>query len=157
MTTYAEINLQARPYPSPLLKGMRTGLCLFSAGFLGWNDAIHFCRRGICTTCVDTDAWKTREMETMYPDAWTFVVEDAWEFALDAKGQTWDVVSIDPFVGDICDRVWCSRELFLGLARKLVTLTIPRGMEVPEIAGWSSSVFPRGTETVADWLVLQRA
>ena len=46
---------QARPYPGHLLREDGTGLCLFSAAFLGWNDAIHMARVGKTLTSNHND------------------------------------------------------------------------------------------------------
>jgi hypothetical protein len=68
----------ARPFPAWLLNGCETGLCLFAAAFLGHNDAIHFARAGIQTTCVDKDAARIEKMIDLYPRDWEFLTTDAW-------------------------------------------------------------------------------
>ena len=116
---------QARSYPGHLLPQHGTGLCLFSAAFLGWNDAIHFARRQLTTTCVDIDADKLIEMKALYPDDWQFIDTDAFEFAEGAWtiGAMWDAVSVDTFTGDIEERSLKSLDLWCGIARTVVTAT----------------------------------
>jgi hypothetical protein len=153
--TFAEITREARPYPAYLLSGAETALALFSAGFYGHNDVVHFARRRIVTTCVDTDAERLREMAQVYPKSWDYVVEDAWKFAERSAGRVWDVVTVDPFFGRAAARVWKTLDLFLALAGRLVTVTIPLAWHKPAPAGWSQDTFPRSSD--AAWLVLQRA
>lgn len=153
--TIDAISLQARPYPSYLLKRQKTALCLFAAGFLGWNDVIHFARAGMTADCVDTDKERLWEMAMMYPDGWAFHVEDAWEFARQARDleKTWDVVSIDPFFESCAQKVWDSIDEFLPLARNVITLTVHAGTEI-ETPGWEQSYFPRGHDV--GWMVMKR-
>lgn len=152
----AYINSEARPYPAYLLEEGESGLALFSAAFLGWNDSIHFARKGMHGTCVDRDEHKLGEMEAIYPDQWAFFCQDAWDFALDARGIiTWDVVSIDPFLGVSQERVWNSLDLFLDLATRLVTVTVPSKQRTRKIKGWRAYKYPRSSK--ADWMVLKRA
>jgi len=152
------ISVQARPYPSYLLPKEGTALALFAAGFHGWNDAIHFARQGLRGECVDVDEMKLHEMQAVYPDGWEFTVSDAFEFAEKHAGvEQWDVVSVDPFLGDMGERVLDSFYLWVSLARQLVTITVPattrRVVNVPE--GWTTSFFPRSS--YAAWMVLRRA
>lgn len=148
--TFDEINRQARPYPAHLLDGLETGLCLFSAAFMGWNDVIHFARKGIQTTCVDTDGAKLEEMRVVYPDGWEFLEANAFEFAQNA-GRQWDAVSVDPFLGNAENHVRRMWGVFLGLARCVATIGIPRTLHVDHVDGWDVSVFPRSSN--ASWLV----
>src|SRR4030095_8106146 len=92
-----ELSTDARLYPVHLLREGDSGLCLFAAGFLGVNDAIHMARMEMTATCVDIDKRKLDEMREVYPADWIFVHSDAWEFASQAKqaGLIWDVVSAD--------------------------------------------------------------
>lgn len=151
------ISLEARPYPAYLLNGCQTGLAVFSAAFLGWNDVIHFARKGIQTTCVDRDGERLAEMEAIYPTDWEFVVSDAWEFADKAAGQelTWDVVTVDPFMGEAAEKVWRTLDAFLCLADRMVTVTVPSGWIRRPPRGWQHSLFPRARGV--SWLVLRRA
>lgn len=151
--TFDEINRQARPYPAHLLHGLETGLCLFSAAFLGWNDVIHFARKGLATTCVDTDGERLAEMRAAYPSGWVFSATDAFAFAEEAfsDGRKWDAVSVDPFLGNAENRVRRMRDVFLGLARHVAIIGIPRTLQVTSIDGWNVSVFPRSQN--ASWLV----
>ena len=93
-------------------------------------------------------------MAEIYPNAWAYHVEDAWEFAQEAaaKGRTWDVVSVDswtfqmPHVADTAP-LWCS------LAERLVTLAAPLEPELFLPDGWTLSTFPRNERV--SWAVLQ--
>ena len=96
-------------------------------------------------------------MQAIYPSDWTFRAEDAWWFAKSkaSAGVLYDVVSVDPLMGDAAERAWHDLYLWCTLARSLVTLTVASDthLNVPE--GWSASFFPRN-ESVA-WMVMQRA
>ena len=154
--TFDSISRQARYYPSYLLKDQKTALALFAAGFLGWNDVVHFARARLICTCVDVDQDNLFEMARVYPDGWEFRAQDAWEFAERATeaGRQWDVMSIDPFFESCAQKVWDSIDMFLPLARNLITLTVHRDTEV-ETPGWTQSYFSRG-ENVG-WMVMKRA
>lgn len=161
--TFDAISKQARPYPtflvpgkSTALPGRATALALFAAGFHGWNDAVHFARRGLPCECVDLDQRKLLEMQAIYPDDWEFTVADAWEFAEKHSGiEQWDIVSVDPFLGDAAEKAWRTLYLWVSLARQLLTLTVTSDahFNVPE--GWTCSFFPRSSSVA--WMVLRRA
>lgn len=151
------ISEQARPYPAHLLPEGGTGLCLFSAAFLGWNDAIHMARRGMTTTCVDLNQARLDEMEAIYPADWTFHVGDAWHFANRANifGKQWDAVSADTFTGYAETASLGSLKLWCSLARSLVTVTCSnwrQNIKIPD--GWHAEQFQRSSEV--NWLVLTR-
>lgn len=148
-----DIAVEACPYPTHLLPRGGTGLCLFAAGFLGQNDAIHMWQAGMDVTCVDTDEERVREMRSLYPDDWTFVIEDAWRFEKVAT-DIYDVVSVDNFTGKIEPRVLGSLPLWCALARSLVTVTLGRGADYEVPAGWNSTTMRRSP--LASWLVLTR-
>lgn len=161
MTTMAppslqDISEQACPYPAYLLPPKGTGLAIFSAGFHGWNDVIHMARKQMTVTCVDTDADKLWNMALVYPARWSFCVDDAWDFAKDAfrAGHSWDVVSVDPFLGEAAARARKTLRLWCGLARRLVTVTVELGDEPTPPVGWSTSFFPRSDN--AAWMVMKR-
>lgn len=162
LPTLESINYRAREYPAYLLRDGETGLGLFSAGFHGWNDVIHFYRADMVGTCVDLDGQKLGEMARIYPAGWRFEVEDAWGFAERAayEERRWDVVSVDPYLGDAADRVWETLPLWLSLARRVVTVTV-EGDEEPSLpSGWTHSFFLRGETphgSNVNWLVLERA
>lgn len=152
------INQQARPYPAHLLPEGGTALCLFSAAFLGWNDAIHFARKQMTATCIDVDQPRLREMEGIYPETWTFHAMDAWDFALEAKrhDDQWDAVSADTFTGQPEIHSLHSLELWCDLATTLVTVTCSKGRDLDKLIpdGWRHHLYPRSSEV--DWLVLTR-
>lgn len=123
------VSLEARPYPADMLEDCETGLLLFAAAFLGVNDAIHFARRQMVCTCVDTNAERLTRMEALYPSDWSFVEQDAWEFAEAAatSGTAWDAVSVDTFTGMAAVRSLGTLGLWCSLASKCVTVTIVDG------------------------------
>ena len=149
-----EVLMEACPYPSHLLPRGGTGLCLFAAGFLGQNDAIHMWQAAMDVTCVDTDDERLREMRSLYPDDWTFLVGDAWGFEKVAD-KVYDVVSIDNFTGGIEPRVLASLPAWCSLARSVVTVTLGRGSEYEVPVGWNATTMRRSP--LASWLVLTRA
>lgn len=155
--TFEQINRNAQPYPAFLLPERGTALALFSAGFHGWNDVIHMARKQMAITCVDTDADKLWEMATIYPDPVEYVVSDAWQFAKDARdaGRTWDVVSVDPFLGTASYRARESLADWCSLANVLVTFTVALDSPMWAPAGWSADLFPRNERV--GWMVLRRA
>ncbi len=153
------INEQARPYPAHLLPEGGTGLCLFSAAFLGHNDAIHMARKGMLTTCLDINGPMLREMERLYPPNWTFLNTDAWDFALEAVHQSdmWDAVSVDTFTGDAEAQAIRSLPLWCAIAAQVVTVTCSVGRWDEQLVphGWNDDLFPRSSQV--NWLVLTRA
>ncbi len=155
-TTYEQINREAQAYPGLLLPEGGTALSLFSAGFLGKNDVIHFARKQMQVTCVDVDEDKLWQMAQIYPGAWEYHVADAWEFAEEASGKReWDAVSVDPFMGDAADRVWDSMWLWCSLARSFVTVTVDPKRPIWAPVGWMGYLYPRSSR--ASWMVLRRA
>lgn len=153
----AEISARARPYPAHMLPAGGTALALFAAAYLGHNDAIHFARKDMVATCVDVDAERLAEMSMVYPDDWTFVDADAWDFARVAQiaEMRWDAVSVDTFIGDATDRSLKSLELWCTLANKIVTVTLPADNVCGySTDGFTASVYPRSD--LANWLVLTR-
>lgn len=156
MTTLEHVAMQARPYPAHLLDGCRTGLILFAAAFNGWNDAIHYAEAGLRTTCVDIDREAVDRMRGIYPDEWRFTVDDAWEFAEDARtlDDKWDAVSCDTFTGQAMRRSLDSLELWCSIARRLVTVTWTDGAAYTVPDGWHASTHPRSGHV--HWLVLTR-
>jgi hypothetical protein len=133
------VAMQARIYPARVLNGCKTGLCLFAAGFLGHNDAVHFALAGIQTTCVDLDEVRLRQMARLYPSHWEFVVHDAFDFAYAATCQ-WDVVSIDPWTSDFHTAAEHVDD-FCAIARKAVIVGTGRGAKISPPAGWQLSEF----------------
>ena len=68
-----------------------------------------------------------------------------------ADGRTWDVVSVDPFMGDAADKAPRLPVVFCGLATSLVTLTVDLDRPMCSLlrAGWPTS--SRGTIASAGW------
>jgi hypothetical protein len=154
--TIEHVAMEARPYPTHLLENARTGLILFSAAFLGHNDAIHFALEDVETTCVDINAERLEEMSRLYPDDWVFVCRDAWEFAAEraAAGDKWDVVSADSFLGNATDKSLMSLELWCSVAGRALTATLPVGADYDVPVGWTADTFVRNSNVL--WLVLTR-
>jgi hypothetical protein len=154
--TLTHVAQEARPYPTYLLENAETGLCLFSAAFLGHNEAVHFALEEVHTTCVDIDQEKLHAMVALYPEDWRFVCEDAWEFAEKAalREETWDVVSVDTFRGNATERSLADLGVWCDIAAKAVVATLEEGQtyDVPE--GWTAQHFRRNSEVF--WLVLSR-
>jgi len=86
-------------YPTDILKGCKTGLCLFGAGFYGANDGIHMHNANMKKiTVVDIDAEKIQEMKALYPAKDVFLVSDVTEWVPNTASAgvlTWDIVSVD--------------------------------------------------------------
>lgn len=151
----SDVSKEARAYPVHLLREGGTGLCLFAARFFGVNDAIHMARNEMELTLVDisTRVW---EMAGMY--GCESYVQDAWEFAKQARGteSQWDAVSVDTYTGDAARRSLDSLELWCSLARDMVTATHVTGMPYTVPDGWKDWLFERNARNGVNWLVLER-
>jgi hypothetical protein len=154
--TITDVATEARPYPTYLLENASSGLCLFSAAFMGHNEAIHFVLEEVQTTCVDIDQEKLHAMAALYPDDWEFVCRDAWEFADAAHsvGMTWDVVSVDTFRGNATEKSLDDLDVWCAIANQAVIATLADDVPYDVPDGWTESRFQRNSEV--DWLVLQR-
>lgn len=154
--TLEDVAVEARPYPTYLLENAQTGLCLFSAAFMGHNEAIHFALEDVQTTCVDIDQEKLHNMAALYPDNWDFLCDDAWKFAeaAYALGERWDVVSVDTFRGNATEKSLTSLELWCSLANHAVLCTLEVGQSYNIPKGWTAQHFKRNSEVL--WLVLTR-
>lgn len=154
--TITDVAMEARPYPTYLLENAQTGVCLFSAAFMGHNEAIHFALEEVQTTCVDIDSVKLEEMADLYPEEWRFVCRDAWEFAEAAalREEKWDVVGVDTFRGNATERSLADLGVWCEIANAAVIATLEEGQtyDVPE--GWTATHFQRNSEVY--WLVLTR-
>lgn len=154
--TIEHIASEARPYPTYLLENAQTGLCLFSAAFMGHNDVIHFALENVHTTCVDIDDEKLQLMAGLYPEEWKFVCRDAWEFAKAhaQKGDRWDVVSVDTFRGNATERSLSDLGVWCAIADQAVVATLEEGQTYETPDGWTAQLFRRNSEVF--WLVLTR-
>jgi hypothetical protein len=121
-TPLSRLATEARPFPFQLLEDCETGLCMFSAAFLGINDAVHFAMSGVRTTCVDVNAGRLEQMRRIYPEDWTFIECDAWTYAEAARREevVWDAVCVDPYTGDAMNRSMETLDLWLSLARRVL-------------------------------------
>ena len=95
-------------------------------------------------------------MASLYPSEWTFVCEDAWEFAQEQAqmGSRWDVVSVDTFRGNATERSLTTLNLWCSLANRAVVATLEDGQEYVCPEGWTAQLFKRNSEVY--WLVLLR-
>lgn len=152
--TLERVAMQARPYPDGLLEQCDTGLVLFAAAFLGWNDAVHFALNEVRTTCVDVDGDRLHEMQRIYPADWQWHVDDAWHWAQAAVniGQRFDAVSCDTFTGDAMRRSLNTLDLWCSLARRLVTVTYTDGVGYDTPDGWQATLHERAAGV--HWLTL---
>lgn len=147
-------------YPRHALLGCEDALVLFAAAFHGAQDAVWIADAGLTATCVDIDQFKLMQMEDAYPDEWSFVCADAFEYttgaAIDAKRQ-WDVVSVD-CPSNLFDRCAELVPLWCLLARRAVILGTGIHTDVVPPTGWqiterrSRSNFQGGVY----WTVLER-
>jgi hypothetical protein len=154
--TLEHVAQEARPYPTELLKGAETGLCLFSAAFMGHNDVIHFALEDVQTTCVDIDGEKLAALRALYPADWDFLCRDAWELAAEAaaEGTSWDVVSADTFRGNATERSLSDLSVWCRIANRAVLATLEIGQTYVVPDGWKASTFQRNSEVF--WLILTR-
>ena len=147
-------------YPVESLQGLRTALVGFCAAFLGRQDCVWIEEAGITATGVDLDAERLFEMAALYPDDWTFVCDDVFEYARRryAEGRTYDLVSLDPPTNlfELCDfkiDLWCAlarRVIVLGTGLRPAVAT-PEGWRIASVIRRSS--FRGGTY----WMALERA
>ena len=111
-------------YPGPqFFEGCDTCLCLFSAEWLGMQDAYWIAKHGMTGTCVDLQGDKLAQMRELYPEGWKFHEDDAYGFAELAVelGWQWDALTLDPWTGQFQK---CADLLptWTTLARKTVVL-----------------------------------
>ena len=154
-------------YPGPqFFEGCETALCLFSAEWLGMQDAYWIAKHGMTGTCVDLQADQLAQMRELYPEGWEFVEGDVYDVTLawlphgrPGYGRQWDAVTLDPWTGQFQK---CSELLdrWTTLARKTVVLghgnyrlTRP---EAPE--GWTmtQAILRSDFKGGVYWLVFQR-
>jgi hypothetical protein len=121
-------------FPRHTLAGCKDALVLFAAAFYGKQDAVWIAAAGLTATCVDIDEAKLEVMAAAYPDDWTFVTGDCFEFATVA-GQQWDVVSVDCPSNDF-ERCAELLPLWCLLARKVVLLGSGLLSQVVPPEGW---------------------
>ena len=142
MVALAEVGAaaQGNPYPTGILEGHETALCLFAAGFYGAQDGYWIHQAGLRATCVDIRPGRLAEMKQMYPDDWDFVVEEVFDFTerAEIERRRWDIVSVDCPSGmfDECAEhadLWCS------VARHAVILGTGRNTAVSPPDGWTAT------------------
>lgn len=164
--TLERIRAGADPtFPAARLQGLETALLLFAGGFQGRNDGIHVADAGLRAVCVDVRPEGLEAMEAVYPDDWTYVVDDVFDYVeaeLELEGVVdvrYDVVVVDSPTGafDRCaELVWA----WARLARRLVVLgtgadtsvTAPDGWRIVEVtqrSGFRGGVYWTVLEAVA--------
>jgi hypothetical protein len=107
-------------YPVRVLEGCETALLLFAAGFHGRQDGIFVADAGLTATCVDIRPERLHDMAAVYPSAWEFLVDDAFDYVEQTERQ-WDVVSVDCPSG-MFQRCADLIETWCDLARRVVVL-----------------------------------
>ena len=121
----ADLAVSAGPYPD--IGSPERACCMFAAGFLGANEAIHPGHVPY-VKCVDIDRVRLAEMERIYPVGWEFVCADAYTEldAMSAMGEHFDLISLDPQMNQ---RARC-----LALLPRLRELadTVVLGVTVPD-------------------------
>jgi hypothetical protein len=140
-------------YPTEILERCDSALILFAAAFLGEQDAAWIEEAGLLATCVDNDAARLAEMETLYPESWRFVVADVYEYA-NSEVFIRDLVSVD-CPSDQFDRAAQHLNLFCTLARVAVVLGTAPGQRVTAPDGWRRTRTVRRSP-IANWTVLER-
>lgn len=157
--TLEAVRSRAEPelYPTHLLDGCETALVVFAAAFHGLQDCVHIADAGLTATCIDNDAQKLLEMRHVYPVAWEFITEDAFEYAASTPRQ-WDVVSVDCPTGAFvrCARIvedWCN------LARRAVVLGVGKHTPLQPPQGWAVSEkrWRSDYDGGVYWAILERA
>jgi hypothetical protein len=149
-------------YPGPqFFEGCETALCIFSAEWLGMQDAYWIAQHGLRGTCVDLQGDKLAQMREIYPQGWEFVEADAYDFAAGAvvEGRQWDALTLDPWTGQFQQ---CADLLptWTTLARKTVVLGHGNYRlirpEAPE--GWTMTEAIKRSDFKGsvDWLVFQK-
>lgn len=108
-------------FPTDLVRAEDRCLVLFAAAFGGVQDAVPLRDAGVReATCVDIDKEKLDAMRPSFPESWRFVQGDAFEVVF--RGWEHDVVSADPWSGDLEERVW--RELVPALLKTKARLLV---------------------------------
>lgn len=110
-------------FPKELLRETDEALCLFSAWYGGQQDAKFLRDAGLASvTCVDNDKKKLEAMKPAYPATWKFVEEDAFVAITRSSPGGFDVVTADPWSGDldVQVRAWLPR--LVAITRRVLIL-----------------------------------
>ena len=150
-------------YPGPdRFEGCADALCLFSAEWHGRQDVYWLAKYGLATTCVDLNGAKLQQMADVYPNRFDFTVCDVFEFAEYAveDGQSWDVVTLDPWTGQF-EKCAAMIGTWTALARRVVVLG-HGNYRLPEPVapdGWQLAEKIRRSDFKGgvNWLVFARA
>ncbi len=140
-----EVNLNS--FPRELIKGCKTAVCFFGAGFLGRNDGIHLLDSGIeSATVVDTDPEKLETMFTLYPSTWKFENNDALltSRVYRKAGRKFDVVTVDPWSGCTGTPLY-NLPTFVGLANRFVIIGV-------DLAWFENKRVAPTLEAFNDWI-----
>lgn len=111
-------------FPVDLCTGARDACCFFAGAFLGRNDAAYLHTAGITdVACVDTDEAKLIEMHEIYPPTWKWLARDAYEVARETQDsrRKADVVTVDPWTGDIGRALW-ALPLWLAVTERVLII-----------------------------------
>lgn len=127
--------LATHEFPVDVLEGCETALVLFAAAFGGAQDAAFIRDAGLRAVCVDTNDDALAAMTSDYPPDWHFATADAFSFCGWPIGEPWDVVTLDPFCGDMMDRTIDHLPDFCKLARKAVICGTD-GRQLRPPVGW---------------------
>lgn len=126
------MNAQATPvnFPTDVLRPSDATLSLFVAAFGGRQDCAHLRDAGVLAAmCVDNDREKLDAMRGRYPESWTFVCGDGFEFIDNARGK-WDVLTLDPWGGEMQGFVRERLPKLLAMTRRTLIL----GVALPSLA-----------------------
>lgn len=142
-------------YPCAVLDGCETALVLFAAAFHGAQDALWIADAGLTATCVDVDKQRLHEMANLYPEDWTFVDADVFEYATTATPR--DVVSLDP-PSNLFDKCAELLPLWCLIARKAVILGTGKDTVVDVPDGWYLDGYRQRSHFLGGvfWAVLKR-
>lgn len=135
--TMSEIRDDPQRFPRDILRDSKTALCVFAAEWHGRQDAYWLYEAGLTTTCVDLNDQKLDEMKRVYPDTWQFHSVDAFTFVQESAGLRWDVVTADPFTGEMMDRCHFDLKRWCGLANETVIMGSTAAQRIPKgPPGW---------------------
>lgn len=140
-------------FPTEVLDGCRSALVLFAAAFLGRQDACWIEEAGITATCVDNDRQRLDEMLRVYPEDWTFVLGDVFDY-LATSLHRYDLVTVD-CPSNMFDRCSDLAEGWCRLARHTVVLGTAPGARLAAPDDWRVTRTIRRS-TIANWTVLER-
>lgn len=93
----------------------------FCARFLGVQTSAYIAGAGMKdVTLIDNDPIKMEDMKRIYPDEWTFIVDDAFKIVreFNDKNIKFDLVSCDPWSNTVDDVLTKDFTLFWNITNK---------------------------------------